>query len=53
MSATVPKATTRLRNLPPHELATDPEAARLVARLLRKGTKAAKPVRVAAFNSYI
>jgi hypothetical protein len=53
MPATVPQATTRLRSLPPQELAADPEAARLVARLLRKGGKTAKPVRVAAFNSYI
>jgi len=50
---TVPKATDRLRNLPPHQLAADAEAERLVARLTRKGAKESEPVRVAAFNSYI
>jgi hypothetical protein len=53
MSATVPQATTRLRRMPPKELAADAEAARLVARLTRKGSKQSEPVRVAAFNSYI
>jgi len=50
---TVPKATSRIRSLPPQELTADAEAARLVARLTRKGGKESEPVRVAAFNSYI
>jgi len=49
---TVPKATDRLRHLPPQELAADAEAERLVARLTRQHAEA-EPVRVAAFNSYI
>jgi FXSXX-COOH protein len=48
-----PPATERLRNLPPEQLAADSEAAaRIVARLTRQRGES-KPVRVAAFNSYI
>lgn len=42
----------RLRTLPPEQLAADTEAARIVARLLRRDTTV-KPVKVAAFASYI
>jgi hypothetical protein len=49
----IPGATARIRSLPPEVLAVDGEAARLVARLTRKGAKESEPVRVAAFNSFI
>jgi len=49
----VPGATARLHSLPAEELAADREAARIVARLIRKDGEESEPVRVAAFNSYI
>jgi hypothetical protein len=42
-----------LRALAPAQLAADHDAARIVARLTRKGSVESEPVRVAAFNSYI
>ena len=49
----VPGATARLHGLAPEDLAADPEAARIVARLIQKDGAESAPVRVAAFNSYI
>ncbi len=42
-----------LADLPPAEMATNDDAARIVGRLTRKGHGESEPVRVAAFNSYI
>lgn len=47
---------TDLRELPPGELALEPEAADIVARITRAGEQngdASEAVRVAAFNSFI
>lgn len=52
-AAEVPEATARLRVMAPEDLAADGDAARIVARLLRKGSEESEPVRVAAFTSYI
>lgn len=52
-AAVVPEIN-RVLSLPPEDLFADPEAERIVARLLRRPTDpAAKPVRVAAFQSFI
>jgi hypothetical protein len=44
-----------LRDLAPDQLKANEDAARIVARLTRKGREdePVEPVRVAAFNSYI
>jgi FXSXX-COOH protein len=44
---------TDLRDLTLDELAEDPMAADIVARLTRKNGAESEPVRVAAFNSFI
>lgn len=48
-----PDGLTKLRDLSLDELAVSAEAADIVARLTRKDSEQAEPVRVAAFNSFI
>jgi hypothetical protein len=49
----VPGATARLHDLAPEELAADQEAARIVARFVRKDGQESAPIRVATFSSCI
>jgi len=47
------KTPDQFRSLSPQDMVADGGAAKVVARLTRKGRKEAEPVRVATFNSRI